>query len=81
MKNTWNRKSNYFSSVGFDSGLLAFDFLKSNKNSIEYFQNAVSPLVGFVFKKNGKVEKPINVMQINHLGKLSIVKGCQNINY
>ena len=81
LKNTWNRKSNYFSSVGFDSGLLAFDFLKSNKNSIEYFQNAVSPLVGFVFKKNGKVEKPINVMQINHLGKLSIVKGCQNINY
>ena len=81
LKNTWNRKSNYFSSVGFDSGLLAFDFLKSNKNGIEYFQNAVSPLVGFVFKKNGKVEKPINVMQIDHLGKLSMVKGCQNINY
>ena len=81
LKNTWNRKSNYFSSVGFDSGLLAFDFLKSNKNGIEYFQNAVSPLVGFVFKKNGKVEKPINIMQINNLGKLSIVKGCQNINY
>jgi len=81
LKDTWNKKANYFSSIGFDSGLLAFDFLKSNKNGIEYFQNAVSPLVGFIFKKNGKVEKPINIMQINNLGKLSIVKGCKNINY
>ena len=76
LKDTWNKKSNYFSSIGFDSGLLAFDFLKSDKKGIEYFQNAVSPLVGFVFKKNGKVEKPINIMEINNLGKLSIVKGC-----
>ena len=76
LKDTWNKKANYFSSIGFDSGLLAFDFLKSDKKGIEYFQNAVSPLVGFVFKKNGKVEKPINIMEINNLGKLSIVKGC-----
>ena len=76
LRDTWNKKSNYFSSIGFDSGLLAFDFLKSGKKGIEYFQNAVSPLVGFVFKKNGEVQKPINIMEINNLGKLSIVKGC-----
>ena len=81
LKDTWNKKPNYFSNIGFDSGLLAFNFLKSDKKGIEYFQNTVSPLVGFVFKKNGKVEKPINIMQINNLGKLSLVKGCQNINY
>ena len=81
MKDTWNTKSNYFSKIGFDAGLLAIDFLKLKTTEINYFDNAKSPLVGFIFKNNGQVEKPIHITKIDNLGKLSTVKGCENINH
>ena len=81
LKDTWNTKSNYFSKIGFDSGLLAIDFLKLKTSEINYFDNAKSPLVGFIFKNNGQVEKPIHIKKIDNLGKLSTVKGCENINH
>ncbi|MDA0916791.1 MAG: penicillin-binding protein activator [Proteobacteria bacterium] len=77
-KNVWKKNSNYFSTVGFDSGLLAFDFLNSGIESIKYFENVESPIIGFKFKKNGQVEKPIHVKQIDNLGKLSSIQKCQN---
>jgi ABC-type branched-subunit amino acid transport system substrate-binding protein len=80
-RNHWNTKPNYFSKIGFDAGLLAFDFLKFEMKGVNYFQNVISPLVGFAFKNNGQVEKPIHIMQIDNLGKLSVVPGCRNINY
>jgi hypothetical protein len=63
LKDTWNTKSNYFSKIGFDSGLLAINFLKLKTSEINYFDNAKSPLVGFVFKNNGQVEKPIHIIE------------------
>ena len=81
LKDTWNTKSNYFSKIGFDAGLLAIDFLKLKTTEINYFDNAKSPLVGFIFKNNGQVEKPIHITKIDNLGKLSTVKGCENINH
>jgi outer membrane PBP1 activator LpoA protein len=81
LKDTWNTKSNYFSKIGFDAGLLAINFLKLKTSEINYFDNAKSPLVGFVFKNNGQVEKPIHITKIDNLGKLSTVKGCENINH
>jgi len=81
MRETWNIKPNYFSKIGFDAGLLAIDFLKFEMKGVDYFQNVTSPLVGFAFKNNGQVEKPTHIMQIDNLGKLSIVQGCKNINY
>ena len=78
LKNVWKKNSNYFSTVGFDVGLLAYDFLNSGIESIKYFENVESPIIGFKFKKNGQVEKPIHVMQIDNLGKLSSIKKCQN---
>ena len=81
LKDTWNTQSNYFSKIGFDAGLLAINFLKLKTNDINYFYNAKSPLVGFVFKNNGQVKKPTHIMQIDNLGKLSNVKGCENINH
>jgi hypothetical protein len=81
MRETWNIKPNYFSKIGFDAGLLAIDFLKFEMKGVDYFQNARSPLVGFAFKNNGQVEKPIDIMQIDNLGKLSIVQVCENINH
>jgi ABC-type branched-subunit amino acid transport system substrate-binding protein len=81
LKDTWNTQSNYFSKIGFDAGLLAINFLKLKTNDINYFYNAKSPLVGFVFKNNGQVKKPTHIMQIDNLGKLSNVKGCESINH
>ena len=81
LKDTWNTKSNYFSKIGFDAGLLAINFLKLKTSEINYFENAKSPLVGFVFKNNGQLEKPMHMMKIDNLGKLSTVKGCENINH
>jgi len=81
LKNTWNTKSNYFSKIGFDAGLLAINFLKLKTNEVNDFHNAESPLIGFVFKNNGQVKKPTRIMQIDNLGKLSNVKGCENINH
>ena len=79
LKKTWNKNASYFSRAGFDAGVLAINYLKSSKKEKTFFENAQTPVLGFIFKQNGEVQKPINIMQINNLGNLSVVEKCINL--
>ena len=75
-KQVWRDNVNYFSNAGFDSGIIAINYLKNLNNALSYFENVEGPVTGLIFNKNGYIEKPIQVMQIENLGKLTNIKKC-----
>ena len=75
-KETWNDDEDFFSRIGFDSSLIAINYLNENK----LIQNSEGWTTGFKFSSNGYVQKPISVMEINKLGKVKKIKECNNIN-
>ena len=75
-KDVWMDNNNYFSNAGFDSGVIAINYLKNFKNTLENLNNVKGPVTGLIFEKNGHVEKPIEVMQIESLGKLTNIRKC-----
>ena len=42
----------------------------------DYLNNLEGPVTGFTFDTNGNVEKPIEVMQVENLGKLTKINRC-----
>lgn len=72
----WGDKLNYFSNVGFDSGIIGISYVNDEKNKTKYLKKAKGPVSGLTFKSNGYVEKPIHIMEIKNLGKLANVKKC-----
>ena len=42
----------------------------------QYLNNVKGPITGLIFDSNGYVKKPIQVMQIEDLGKLAEIKKC-----
>ena len=75
-KNTWNNDEDYFSRIGFDSGILAINFLNQKKRINEFLKDIEGLVTGFKFKENGSVEKPISVFEIKKLGKIKKITGC-----
>ncbi len=75
-KKTWNNDEDYFSRIGFDSGILAVNFLNQKKSISEFLKETEGLVTGFKFKENGSVEKSISVMEIKKLGKIKKVIGC-----
>ena len=79
-KNTWGDDVNYFSKVGFDTGVLAFNFLNQDKKIEEYIENIEGLVTGFKFAANGYVKKLSSVVEIQKLGKLQNIRDCFNNN-
>lgn len=75
-KDTWKDTNDYFSNAGFDAGMIAIDYVSNSENKLQYFTNVEGIVTGLIFDKNGFVKKPIQVMQIDDLEKLSKIKKC-----
>ena len=79
-KNTWGDDVNYFSKIGFDTGILAINFLNQDKKIEEYIENIEGLVTGFKFAANGYVKKLSSVVEIQKLGKLQNIRDCFNNN-
>ena len=75
-KDVWVDNINYFANAGFDAGIIAINHVKNFQNGLEHLNNVAGPVTGLIFKANGNVEKPIQVMQIENLGKLTNIEKC-----
>jgi len=79
-KNIWGDDVNYFSKVGFDTGILAINFLNQDKKIEEYIENIEGSITGFKFATNGYVTKLASVVEIQKLGRLQNIRNCFNNN-
>ena len=75
-KDTWKDANDYFSNAGFDAGMIAIDYINNLENKLQYFNNIEGLVTGLIFDNNGYVKKPVQVMQIEDLEKLSKIKKC-----
>ncbi len=75
----WGGSNNYFTNAGFDSGVIGIDYLKNLENSIDYLNNVEGPVTGLILDSSGYVKKPIQVMQIEDLGKLKKIENCSKL--
>ena len=74
----WGDEADYFSNAGFDSGTIGIQYVKKEKDVFDFLKKAKGPISGLIFNSNGYVKKPIHVMQIENLGKLTDIKKCNN---
>ncbi len=74
----WGDDVNYFSNAGFDAGNIGINYVNKQKDGSSFLKNISGPITGLTLKSGGYVKKPINVMQIESLGKLTNVKQCSN---
>lgn len=74
----WGDDVNYFANAGYDAGTIAINHANKEKNSLKSLKNFSGPITGFTFKSGGYVKKPIHVMQIENLGKLTNIERCNN---
>ena len=77
-KKIWGGDVNYFSNAGFDSGSIGINYVNNQKDGSSFLKNISGPITGLILKSGGYVKKPINVMQIESLGKLTSIKKCSN---
>ena len=77
-KKIWGDDVDYFSNSGFDSGSIGINYVNKQKAGSSFFKNISGPITGLTLKSGGYVKKPINVMQIESLGKLTNIKKCSN---
>ncbi|MDC3088826.1 hypothetical protein OA505_03460, partial [Alphaproteobacteria bacterium] len=74
----WGDDVNYFSNSGFDAGSIGINYVNNLKDGSSFLKNISGPITGLTLKSGGYVKKPINVMQIESLGKLTNIKKCSN---
>ena len=79
-KDNWRSSNDYFTNAGFDAGIIAINYISNLKKNLIYFNNVEGPVTGLIFDKKGYVKKPIQVMQIEDLGKLTKIKKCNKSN-
>ena len=77
---TWGGANDYFSNAGFDAGVIGINYIKNLNKNRQYLNNVEGPVTGLIFDDNGYVKKPIQVMQIENLGKLTNIKKCSKFN-
>ena len=79
-KDNWRSSNDYFTNAGFDAGIIAINYINNLQKNLIYFNNVDGPVTGLIFDKKGYVKKPIQVMQIEDLGKLTKIKKCSEFN-
>ena len=72
----WGDEVDYFSNAGFDSGTIGINFIKKEEKGFAFLEKAKGHVSGLIFNSNGYVKKPISVMQIENLGKLTDIEKC-----
>ena len=75
-KDVWGGTNDYFSNAGFDAGIIGINYINNLKQTFPYLKNVEGPVTGLIFDSNGYVKKPVQVMQIEDLGKLTNIKKC-----
>ena len=79
-KDSWRSTNDYFTNAGFDAGVIAINYINTLKKDPPYFNNIQGPVTGLIIDRKGYVKKPIQVMQIEDLGKLTKIKKCSKSN-
>ncbi len=79
-KDTWGGTNDYFSNAGFDAGVIGINYINNLQKNLQYLNNVKGPITGLIFDDNGYVKKPVQVMQIEDLGKLTNIKKCSKSN-
>ncbi len=80
-KDIWGSTNDYFSNAGFDAGVIGINYINNLEKTLQYLNNVEAPVTGLIFDSNGYVKKPIQVMQIEDLGKLTNIKKCSKSNH
>ncbi len=76
----WGGNNDYFSNAGFDAGVIGINYINNVQKNLRYLNNIEGPVTGLIFEDNGYIKKPVQVMQIEDLGKLTNIKKCSNSN-
>lgn len=79
-KDIWGGINDYFSNAGFDAGVIGINYINNLQKNLRYLNNVEGPVTGLIFDDNGYVKKPVQVMQIEDLGKLTNVRKCSKSN-
>ena len=79
-KDNWRSTNDYFTNVGFDAGIIGINYINNFKKNHLNFNNIEGPVTGLIIDSKGYVKKPIQVMQIEDLGKLTKIKKCSKSN-
>ena len=74
----WEDDVNYFSNAGFDAGIIGINYTNTEKDFLRFLKNVLGPITGLTLKNGGYVKKPIHVMQIENLDKLTNIEKCNN---
>ena len=72
----WGGTNDYFSNAGFDAGIIGINYINNLQKDLLYFNNIKGPVTGLIIDRKSYVKKPIQVMQIEDLGKLTKIKKC-----
>ena len=75
-KVVWGGTNDYFSNAGFDAGIIGINYINNLQKNLLYFNNIEGPVTGLIIDRKSHVKKPIHVMQIEDLGKLTKIKKC-----
>ena len=79
-KDIWGCINDYLSNAGFDAGVIGINYINNLQKNLRYLNNVEGPVTGLIFDDNGYVKKPVQVMQIEDLGKLTNIKKCSKSN-
>ncbi len=79
-KGIWRGTNDYFSNAGFDAGVIGINYINNLKKNLQFLNNVEGPVTGLIFDDNGYVKKPVQVMQIEDLGKLTNIQKCNKSN-
>ena len=79
-KDIWGGANDYFSNAGFDAGVIGINYVNNLQKNLQHLNNVEGPVSGLIFDDNGFVKKPVQVMQIEDLGKLTNIKVCSKSN-
>ena len=79
-KDIWGGTNDYFSNAGFDAGVIGINYINNLEENLQNLNNVEGPVTGLIFDDNGYVRKPVQVMQIEDLGKLTNIKKCSKSN-
>ena len=75
-KAVWGGTNDYFSNAGFDAGIIGINYINNLQKDLLYFNNIKGPVTGLIIDRKSYVKKPIQVMQIEDLGKLTKIEKC-----
>ena len=74
-KTMWGGTNDYFSNAGFDAGIIGINYINNLQKNLLYFNSIEGPVTGLIIDRS-YVKKPIQVMQIEDLGKITKIKKC-----